>query len=327
MSESELKLADGTTIPSVGLGLWKIERSQTANVTETALKLGYRHLDSACDYGNEAEAGEGIKRALDQGVCRRDELWVTSKLWNTYHAKEHVRPALERTLADLKLDYLDLYLIHFPIAQRFVPFEERYPPEWFFDPNAPNPRIESDPVPISETWGAMEDLVESGLVKRIGVCNFGCSLLRDLLSYAKIRPSVLQVESHPYLTQEKLLRYCQQENIVYTAFSPLGAQSYFSLGMADPSESLLNHTLIHEIAAGQRRTPAQVLLRWGIQRGTAVVPKSANERRLKENLQLFDFQLSEAEMRSISRLNRNRRFNDPGDFCESAFNTFFPIYE
>lgn len=327
MSESELKLADGTTIPSVGLGLWKIERSQAADVTETALKLGYRHLDSACDYGNEAEAGEGIKRALDQGVCRRDELWVTSKLWNTYHAKEHVRPALERTLADLKLDYLDLYLIHFPIAQRFVPFEERYPPEWFFDPNAPNPRIESDPVPISETWGAMEDLVESGLVKRIGVCNFGCSLLRDLLSYAKIRPSVLQVESHPYLTQETLLRYCQQENIVYTAFSPLGAQSYFSLGMADPSESLLNHTLIHEIAAGQRRTPAQVLLRWGIQRGTAVVPKSANERRLKENLQLFDFQLSEAEMRSISRLNRNRRFNDPGDFCESAFNTFFPIYE
>ena len=327
MNEGELKLADGTTIPSVGLGLWKIERSQAADVTETALKLGYRHLDSACDYGNEAEAGEGIKRALDQGVCRRDELWVTSKLWNTYHAKEHVRSALERTLADLKLDYLDLYLIHFPIAQRFVPFEERYPPEWFFDPNAPNPRIESDPVPISETWGAMEDLVESGLVKRIGVCNFGCSLLRDLLSYAKIRPSVLQVESHPYLTQETLLRYCQQENIVYTAFSPLGAQSYFSLGMADPSESLLNHTLIHEIAAGQRRTPAQVLLRWGIQRGTAVVPKSANERRLKENLQLFDFQLSEAEMRSISRLNRNRRFNDPGDFCESAFNTFFPIYE
>ena len=327
MSDSELELADGTTIPSVGLGLWKIDRAQAADVTETALKLGYRHLDSACDYGNEVEAGEGIKRALDQGVCRRDELWVTSKLWNTYHAKEHVRPAVERTLADLKLDYLDLYLIHFPIAQRFVPFEERYPPEWFFDPNAPNPRIESSPVPISETWGAMEDLVESGLVKRIGVCNFGCSLLRDLLSYAKIRPSVLQVESHPYLTQEKLLRYCQQEDIVYTAFSPLGAQSYFSLGMADPSESLLNHTLIHEIAAGQRRTPAQVLLRWGIQRGTAVVPKSANERRLKENLQVFDFQLSEAEMRSISRLNRNRRFNDPGDFCESAFNTFFPIYE
>jgi D-xylose reductase len=138
---------------------------------------------------------------------------------------------------------------------------------------------------------------------------------------------VLQVESHPFLTQEKLLRYCQQEKIAYTAFSPLGAQSYFSLGMADELESLLAHSLIHEVAACQHRTPAQVLLRWGIQRGTAVVPKSANEGRLKENLAVFDFELSGAEMRSINGLNRNRRFNDPGDFCETAFNTFYPIYE
>ena len=323
----EMSLADGSTIPSVGLGLWKIDKGQTANVVESAIGMGYRHLDAACDYGNEAEAGEGIQRALATGVCQREDLWVTSKLWNTYHAKAHVRMAVERSLADLKLDYLDLYLVHFPIAQRFVPFDHRYPPEWFFDPAAPSPRIETAPVPIAETWGAMESLVTAGLVKRIGVCNFGCSLLRDLLSYASIRPSVLQVESHPYLTQEKLLRYCQSEKIGYTAFSPLGAQSYFSLGMAEESESLLNHSLIHEVAAGQRRSPAQVLLRWGIQRGTAVVPKSANQQRLAENLKVFDFELTEAEMRSISGLNRNRRFNDPGDFCESAFNTFFPIYE
>jgi len=327
MSETGLKLADGTSIPSVGLGLWKIDRAETADVVEKALGMGYRHLDAACDYGNEAEAGEGIQRALSSGVCRREDLWVTSKLWNTYHAKEHVQLAVERSLSDLKLDYLDLYLVHFPIAQKFVPFEERYPPEWFSDPSAASPRIETAPVSIAETWQAMESLVTKGLVKRIGVCNFGCSLLRDLLSYSTIRPSVLQVESHPYLTQEKLLRYCQQEKIAYTAFSPLGAQSYFSLGMADESESLLAHSLIHEVAACQHRTPAQVLLRWGIQRRTAVVPKSANEGRLKENLAIFDFELSEAEMRSISRLNRDRRFNDPGDFCEGAFNTFFPIYE
>lgn len=327
MSKQGVELADGTTLPSVGLGLWKIDRDQTADVVESALKMGYRHLDAACDYGNEAEAGEGIQRALGGGVCAREDLWVTSKLWNTYHAKEHVRPALERSLKDLRLDYLDLYLIHFPIAQRFVPFEERYPPEWIYDPSASSPRIETAPVTIAETWAAMEDLVKAGLVKKIGICNFGCSLLRDLLNHAAVRPSVLQVESHPFLTQEKLLRYCQSEQIAVTAFSPLGAQSYFSLGMADPSESLMNHSLIHEVAAVQHRTPAQVLLRWGIQRGTAVVPKSSNEKRLRENLALFDFELSEAEMRSISRLNRNRRFNDPGDFCESAFNTFFPIYE
>ncbi len=327
MADQALLLSDGARFPSVGLGLWKIERGEAARATELAIRLGYRHLDSACDYGNEAEVGTGIQQALGKGVCQREDLWVTSKLWNTYHAREHVRLAAERSLRDLKLDYLDLYLIHFPIAQRFVPFEERYPPEWLFDPEAESPRIEAVPVPIAETWEAMEELVRAGLVKRIGVCNFGCSLLRDLLSHASVRPTVLQVESHPFLTQEKLLRYCQSEQIAYTAFSPLGAQSYFSLGMAEPSESLLNHPLVHEVAACQHRSPAQVLLRWGVQRGTAVIPKSSQEKHLKENLDLFDFSLSEAEMRSLSRLNKNRRFNDPGDFCESAFKTFFPIYE
>ena len=327
MSDQEVGLADGGSLPSIGLGLWKIDRAEVAAVTAEALKLGYRHLDSACDYGNEAEVGEGISQAIEQGICRREDLWVTSKLWNTYHAREHVRPALERTLKDLRLDYLDLYLIHFPIAQRFVPFDERYPPAWVYDPTATEPKVEMVPIPIRETWEAMEEVVQAGLVKRIGICNFGCSLLRDLLSYAKLRPAVLQIEAHPYLSQEKLLRFCGEVKIAVTAFSPLGAQSYFSLGMADETESLLQHSLIHEVAACQHRTPAQVLLRWGIQRGTAVVPKSANFGRLKENLGVFDFELSEAEMRSISRLNRNRSFNDPGDFGEKAFNTFLPIYE
>ncbi len=327
MSEQSVVLTNGASLPSVGLGLWKIEKETTADVVETALKMGYRHLDAACDYGNEAEAGEGIQRALASGICKREDLWVTSKLWNTYHAKEHVQPAVERSLRDLQLDYLDLYLIHFPIAQRYVPFDERYPPEWIYDPSAESPRIETAPVTIAETWAAMEGLVKAGLVKQIGVCNFGCSLLRDLLNHAEVKPAVLQVESHPFLTQEKLFRYCRGEEIAVTAFSPLGAQSYFSLGMADPSESLMNHSLIHEVAAVHHRSPAQILLRWGVQRGTAVVPKSSNEKRLRENLALYDFELSEAEMRSISGLNRNRRFNDPGDFCEGAFNTFFPIYE
>ena len=314
-------------IPAVGLGLWKIENENAAEMTYEAIRAGYRHIDAACDYGNEVEAGEGIRRAIQEGICQRDELWITSKLWNTYHRPEHVRPALERTLADLGLDYLDLYLVHFPISLKFVPFEERYPPGWFFDPQAPSPAMQPDAVRIADTWQAMEAVHTSGLAKHIGISNFGVSLIRDLLSYASVRPSVLQVESHPYLTQEKLLRYCQQEQIAFTAFSPLGAGSYIPLGMATSEQSVLQHPSVLEIASDCGKTAAQVVLRWAVQRGTSVVPKTSRVDRLAENIAIFDFELSSEQMSSIAALNQNHRFNDPGVFCESAFNCFFPIYE
>lgn len=314
-------------MPTVGLGTWKIDKPSAAGVVQKAVEVGYRHFDCACDYGNESEVGDGLQRAIAGGDVNRDDLWITSKLWNTYHAPEHVLPALKRTLTDLKQDFLDLYLVHFPIATKFVPFEERYPPEWFFDPVAAEPKIEPVDVSIRETWEAMEELHQSGLVKNIGICNFGCSLIRDLLSYAKVRPSFLQVELHPLLTQEKLLRYCQQESIEVTAFSPLGGESYYSLGMADRAESTLENELVKDIASAHEKTAAQIHLRWAIQRQTAVVAKTSNSQRMVENLDVFDFELTEDQMQSISALNQNRRFNDPGDFCESAFNTFFPIYE
>jgi D-xylose reductase len=323
----QFTLANGDSFPAVGLGLWKIDPAQSAQVVFDAAQIGYRHFDAACDYGNERQVGDGLQRIMKEGVCRRQELWVTSKLWNTYHAPEHVRPAVERSLRDLQIEYLDLYLIHFPIALKFVPFEKRYPPGWFFDPLAPEPRMHPAGVPIHETWRAMEGLVQSGLVRNIGVSNFNTSLLRDLLSYAEIRPAVLQVELHPYLTQDKLVRFCDEQSIVVTGFSPLGAGSYLSIGMADKSESALDEPIVRDIAQRHGKTPAQVALRWGVQRGTAVVPKSTRRERLQENLSIFDFELTAAEMTAISALNRNRRFNDPGVFCESAFNTFFPIYE
>jgi D-xylose reductase len=327
MDTPTLTLPAGGRLPLVGLGLWKVARADAAALVREAVRAGYRHFDSACDYGNEAEVGDGLRAALDAGLCRRDDLWVTSKLWNTYHARGHVRPAAERTLRELKLDHLDLYLVHFPIAQEYVPFEERYPPGWFHDPAAAEPRMKLARVPLADTWGAMEELVRSGLVRYIGVCNYGTALLRDLLNYADIRPAVLQIELHPYLAQEKLVRFCRENGIAVTAFSPLGAQSYFTLNMARADESVLDRAAVREAARRHGKTPAQVVLRWGVQRGTAVVPKTSRPERLAENLAVFDFELTAEEMREITALDRGRRFNDPGVFCEAAFNTFCPIYE
>ena len=322
-----LTLAGGDGMPVVGLGLWKVRREICADLIQQAIRAGYQHLDCACDYGNEVEVGLGVRAAVAAGTCRRKDLWITSKLWNTYHKAEHVRPAVERSLRDLQLDYLDLYLVHFPIAQEFVPFDARYPPEWFYDPQSPEPHVQFAKVPLSETWMAMEGLVSAGLVRNIGVCNYNCTLLRDLLSYARIHPAALQVELHPYLTQGKLLRFCKENRIAVTGFSPLGALSYVELGMARPEHSVLQDPVVRAAAHRHGKTPAQVVLGWAMQRGTAIVPKTVRPDRPVENLTLFDFKLSTDEMGAISALNRDRRFNDPGVFCEAAFHTFCPVYE
>lgn len=317
----------GQRMPAVGLGLWKIDADTVGDAVYHAIKLGYRHLDSAADYGNEKQVGEGIARALADGLCSREELWVTSKLWNTYHRREHVEAACRKSMADLGLDYLDLYLVHFPIALRYVEFADRYPPEWIYDPAAAEPGMQLDAVPLSETWGAMEQLVEAGIARQIGVCNYSASLLHDLMSYARIKPAMLQIESHPYLTQEAVLRTAQAYNIAVTAFSPLGSLSYVSLDMASANDSVLTEPVVMAAAKRSGASAAQVVLRWGIQRGTAVIPKTSNPDRLIENITLSEFSLTGQEMQAISGLNQNRRFNDPGVFCELAFGTFHAIYD
>lgn len=319
--------SDGGEFPSVGLGTWKIPDSVLPTLIPDAVSVGYRHFDCACDYGNEVAVGEGIKKAVADGLCTRDDLWITSKLWNTYHDPKHVRAACEKTLSDLGLDELDLYLVHFPVSLAFVPIEERYPPGWFFDPEAENPAMKPVPVPYAETWGAMEELVDAGLVKRIGVCNLTVSLLRDVLAYSRIKPVVQQVEMHPYLTQERLLRFCQEENVVVTAFSPFGASSYVPLDMAGTNENVLEDEAVKDIASSKGKTPGQIVLRWAVQRGTVTIPKTQTLSHLKENIEIFDFSLTEDEMNAVANLNRNRRFNDPAEFGEKAFNTFYPIFD
>jgi diketogulonate reductase-like aldo/keto reductase len=269
-------LFSGDQMPSVGFGCWKVPKEKLADQIYNAItKAGYRCIDEAADYGNEKECGEGIKRALDEGAVTRKDLWVTSKLWNTYHRKEYVKQACLKTLQDLQLEYLDLYLVHFPISLKFVPFEKRYPPEWIHDPEAANPRMEEDLVPIQETWQAMEELVAEGLVRNIGFSNIGVTTLRDILSYAKVKPSVLQVELHPFNTQQKLLRFCREKGIAVTAYSSFGASSYVELGMAAADDSALVNPVVLALAKKYNKTPAQIALRWGVQRGTAVIPKTS----------------------------------------------------
>ena len=314
-------------LPPLGFGLWKLAPEACADAVYEAIKAGYRHFDAACDYGNEAAVGEGLARALGDGLCRREDLWITSKLWNTYHDPEHVPLALERTLADLRLETLDLYLIHFPIALAYVPFETRYPPEWVFDPEAPEPAMVRAPVSLQATWAAMEALQAAGKVRHLGVANYNSGLLHDLMAYAQRPPSVLQIEAHPYLTQDRLIRLAKDYGLAVTAFSPLGAGSYLELGMAEAGEQVLEDPVVLAIAERHGRTPAQVVLRWALQRGTSVVVKSTSPARMAENLAARDFTLDEAAMAALSGLNRNRRFNDPGAFCEEAFGTFHPIYD
>ena len=315
----------GDSMPVLGLGMWKVPNDATAQCVVDAIEAGWRHFDCACDYGNEQEVGEGIRQAISSGLVTREELWITSKLWNTYHNPEHVAQACQKSLTDLGLEYLDLYLIHFPISLKFVPFEERYPPEWVHDPKGENPRMEFANEPMYKTWGAMEDLVDAQMVRNIGMCNIGMCVLSDMLSYARYAPQVLQVELHPYNTQEKLTRYCNDKNIYVTGFSPLGAGSYVELNMATTNQSTLLEQSVVDLSVKYKCTPGQIVLKWGVQCGRCVIPKTTKKHRLIENIELFTFELTEEDMQLVNQLNKNMRFNDPGEFCQ-GMGAFCPIY-
>ncbi|KAM0790496.1 NAD(P)H-dependent D-xylose reductase (XR) [Microbotryomycetes sp. NB124-2] len=304
-----VKLYSGALMPATGLGLWKVDKNTCAETVYQAIKAGYRLLDGASDYGNEVEAGQGLKRAIDEGIVKREEMFITTKLWNTFHKAEHVATNARRQLRDWQLEYFDLYEIHFPISLKYVDPAERYPPGW----TNPAGETEIENTPIQETWQAMEKLVDEGLVKHIGISNFTATLIMDLLRYARIKPAVLQVEMHPYHVQQELINFCKSFDIAVTAFSSFGPQSWIELDHPKVKlcTNLFEKDVVVDIAKKHDRTPAQVLLRWATQRGIAVIPKSNNVSRLSQNLEAENFDLAEDEIAAITRLDQGLRFNNP----------------
>lgn len=265
--------------------------------------------DNFQDYGNEQEAGQGVARAIKDGLVKREELFIVSKLWNSFHDYERVKPICKKQLKDWGVDYFDLYIVHFPVALKYVDPSVRYPPSWTDE----NDKITQSKTPLSDTWKAMEELYEEGLAKSIGISNYNGQSVMDLQRYAKQLPQTLQIEHHPYLTQEPLVELAKSLGIAITAYSSFGPISYHELEMEKAKDTplLFEHDVVKKVAEKHNKSPAQVLLRWSTQRGVAVIPKSNNQQRLAANLDVCSFDLSEDEIKSISALDRGLRFNNP----------------
>lgn len=309
MSTPNIKLNSGHQMPLVGFGLWKVNNDTCADTVYNAIKSGYRLFDGACDYGNEQESGQGVARAIKEGIVKRSDLFLVSKLWNSFHDHDRVEPICKKQLSDWGIDYFDLFIVHFPISLKYVDPSERYPPGFTYDGKNVVPGNAS----IQETWTAMEKLVSQGMAKSIGISNFNGQLIMDLLRYAKIPPATLQIEHHPYLTQEGLVKYAQSQGIAITAYSSFGPQSFLELDMqrAKDTPLLMDNATVKKIAEKHSKTPAQVLLRWATQRDVAVIPKSNNQGRLAQNLDVTGWDLEKSEIESISGLDKGLRFNDP----------------
>lgn len=272
---STTTLHNGIQMPLMGLGVFQVEEGrELIEAVKSAVKHGYRSIDTAAVYANESGVGQGIREALEEGGLSREDLFVTSKVWNADLGYEETLAAYDASLERLGLEYLDLYLIHWPVAGKY-----------------------------KDAWRALEKLYREGRVRAIGVSNFQIHHLEDLLADAEVKPMINQVEFHPYLTQNELLRYTREQGIQLEAWAPL------------MQGGLLDQPVLKEIASVYGKTVPQVILRWDLQHGVITIPKSTKEHRIAENASVFDFELSLEDMARIDALNQNLRVGpDPDNF-------------
>lgn len=293
-----LQFRNGDKMPAFGLGTWKSNPGEVYTAVKEAIKTGYRHIDCAPIYGNEKEVGKALTECFEEGIVTRADLWITSKLWNDSHAAEDVEPALKKTLSDLQIEYLDLFLIHWPVAiKKGVSMAEKASD--FFSLKE---------IPLAVTWSAMEEVHKKGLTAHIGVSNFNIDNLRSLSAECSVKPEMNQIEMHPYLQQQKMVDFCKKEGILLTAYSPLGSKDRPSALKADNEPLLLEDPTIIKIAKDKGVSPAQVLIAWSLNRDIAVIPKSVNPERIRQNYEAADIKLSEQEMQEIAGLDRGLRY-------------------
>lgn len=304
-----VNLSNGKSVPIVGLGTWKSKPGEVKQAVKDAIDAGYRHFDCAFIYQNENEIGEALQEKIGDGSVKREDLFITSKCWNTFHSRDKVFECLKKSLSLLKLDYLDLYLIHWPLG---------YKEDGELFPKDENGKFLYSDIDYLETWKAMEDCHKKGLVRSIGLSNFNSVQIKRICSNATIKPVMLQVECHPYLTQSSLIEFCKDLNIAVTAYSPLGSPDRPWAKPDDPQ--LLEEPKIKEIGNKYNKSSAQVLLRYQVQRGVIVIPKSVTKQRIISNIQLFDFELTPEEMETITSFNRNYRV------CHLSWASDHPFY-
>jgi len=283
-----VKLNTGRDFPILGLGTWKSKPGEVKQAVIDAIDAGYRHIDCAYAYLNQNEVGEGLKAKMTDGTVKREEIFVTSKVWNTFHSRDEVFKCLNETLKDLGLAYLDLFLIHWPMG-----YKEGAD---VFPKDSDGKFLYSD-VDYLETWAALEEALQQGLVRAIGTSNFNSVQLERIIKNSTVVPATNQIECHPYLNQKKMIEFCKSKGIVVTAYSPLGSPDR---PWAKPGEpGLMDDPKLIAIAEKYGKSPAQTLIRYQIQRDVVVIPKSVTKSRIIQNMQVFDFELSAEDMATI----------------------------